>query len=133
MYTTTFIRRLPRHGQGLRCGQDKAFERLVREHTGRLLAVARRLLGSEPDAQDAVQEAFLSAFKAIGQFTGAAKLSTWLHRIVVNAALMKLRSRRRKPEGLCCRIQNVTNNSSFGNPLLIPRTRYQASPTASCD
>ena len=82
----------------LRRGEDDAFEQLVRQYSGRLLAVARRLLGSEHDAQDALQEAFLSAFKAIGQFTGTAKLSTWLHRIVVNAALMKRRSRRRKPE-----------------------------------
>jgi RNA polymerase sigma-70 factor (ECF subfamily) len=79
-------------------GENEVFEQLVRQYGGRLLAVARRLLGNEHDAQDAVQEAFLSAFKAIGQFTGTAKLSTWLHRIVVNAALMKLRSRRRKPE-----------------------------------
>jgi len=82
----------------LRRGEDDAFEQLVRQHSGRLLATARRLLGNEHDAQDALQEAFLSAFKAIGQFTGAAKLSTWLHRIVVNAALMKLRSHRRKAE-----------------------------------
>ena len=82
----------------LRRGEDEAFEQLVRQHTGRLLSVARHLLGNEHDAQDAVQDAFLSAFKAIGQFTGTAKLSTWLHRIVVNAALMKLRSRRRKHE-----------------------------------
>jgi RNA polymerase sigma-70 factor, ECF subfamily len=82
----------------LRRGEDDAFEQLVRQYSGRLLAVARRLLGNEHDAQDALQEAFLSAFKALAQFTGTAKLSTWLHRIVVNAALMKLRSRRRKPE-----------------------------------
>lgn len=79
-------------------GEDEAFTQLVRQYSGRLLATARRLLGNEHDAQDALQEAFLSAFKAIGQFSGTAKLSTWLHRIVVNAALMKLRSRRRKPE-----------------------------------
>ena len=83
---------------GLRRGEDGAFEQLVRQYGGRMLAIAQRLLGSEHDAQDAVQEAFLSVFKAIAQFTGAAKLSTWLHRIVVNAALMKLMSRRRKPE-----------------------------------
>lgn len=82
----------------LRRGEDAAFEQLVRQYSSRLLATARRLLGNEHDAQDAVQEAFLSAFRAIEQFTGAAKLSTWLHRIVVNAALMKLRSRRRKAE-----------------------------------
>ena len=49
-------------------------------------------------AQDALQEAFLSAFKAIERFEGKARLSTWLHRIAVNAALMRLRSRKRKPE-----------------------------------
>jgi len=77
----------------LRRGEDEAFTQLVRQYSGRLLATARRMLGNEHDAQDALQEAFLSAFKAIGQFSGTAKLSTWLHRIVVNAALMKLRSR----------------------------------------
>ena len=60
--------------------------------------VARRILGSDEDADDAVQEAFLSAFKAIGSFAGQSRLSTWLHRIVVNAALMKRRSQRRSPE-----------------------------------
>ena len=84
--------------EGLRRGDEAAFEQLVREHGGRMLATARRLLNAEDDARDAVQDAFVSAFKAIGTFSGTAKLSTWLHRIVVNAALMKIRSRRRKPE-----------------------------------
>jgi len=82
----------------LRAGDDRAYEELVRSHGGRLLAVARRYLPSEEDAQDAVQEAFLSAFRSLDRFEGGSRLSTWLHRIVVNAALMKLRSRRRKPE-----------------------------------
>jgi RNA polymerase sigma-70 factor (ECF subfamily) len=82
----------------LRRGDNDAFEQLVRQYGARLFAAARRLLNNEQDAQDAVQEAFLSAFKALDQFTGMAKLSTWLHRIVINAALMKLRSRRRRPE-----------------------------------
>jgi len=82
----------------LRAGEDEAFEELVRQNAARLLVVARRYLSSEEDAQDAVQDAFLSAFRSIGQFQGDARLSTWLHRITVNAALMKLRSRRRKPE-----------------------------------
>ena len=63
-----------------------------------MLAVARRLLRSDDDAADAVQEAFISAFRAIGNFEGGAKLSTWLHRIVVNASLMRLRKRTRRPE-----------------------------------
>ena len=82
----------------LRAGEDAAYEELVRAHTPRLLAVARRFLASEDDARDAVQEGFVSAFRGIEKFEGSARLSTWLHRIVVNAALMKLRTRRRKPE-----------------------------------
>ena len=79
-------------------GDGDAFEELVRDHSGRLLSVARRYLPNEEDARDAVQDAFLSAFRALDRFEGGSKLSTWLHRIVVNASLMKLRTRRRKPE-----------------------------------
>jgi RNA polymerase sigma-70 factor (ECF subfamily) len=83
---------------GLRRGDDRAFEQCVKLYGGRMLAVARRMLGNDDDASDAVQEAMISAFRAIVGFRGSARLSTWLHRIVVNAALMKLRNRRRKPE-----------------------------------
>lgn len=82
----------------LRAGEEEAFEILVRQHGGRLLATARRFFREEQDARDAVQEAFLSAFKALGGFACQCRLSTWLHRIVVNTALMKIRSRRRRPE-----------------------------------
>lgn len=83
---------------GLRAGSDAAFETLVRTTSTRLLAVARRIVGSEEDARDVLQEAYTSAFKALPRFEGQAKLSTWLHRIVVNTALMRLRTRKRKPE-----------------------------------
>ena len=82
----------------LRAGDDAAYAELVRTQGGRMFAVARRLLRSDDDAADAVQEAFVSAFRAIASFEGGARLSTWLHRIVVNAALMKLRTRARRPE-----------------------------------
>src|SRR5271166_2439101 len=82
----------------LRNRDEAAFEEMVCQFGGRMLSVARRFLSSEDDARDAVQEAFLSAFESIEQFNGGAMLSTWLHRIVVNAALMQLRRRRRKPE-----------------------------------
>src|SRR5438874_2357289 len=82
----------------LRSGDGGAFEELVRRDTPRLLRVARRFLESEEDARDAVQDAFVSAFRSIGEFESTALLSTWLHRIVINASLMKLRTRRRKPE-----------------------------------
>jgi RNA polymerase sigma-70 factor (ECF subfamily) len=82
----------------LRAGDEAAFEALVRTYGGRLLAVARRYLPNEHDARDVLQEAFLAAFRSIGSFAGGSKLSTWLHRIVVNAALMKIRSRGRRRE-----------------------------------
>ena len=82
----------------LRGGEAAAFETLVRSHTPRLLAVARRLMRNEEDARDAVQEAFSSAFKSLDSFEGNCRISTWLHRIVMNAGLMKLRTRQRKPE-----------------------------------
>ncbi len=82
----------------LQARDASAYAELVRAQGPRMLAVARRLLRSDDDAADAVQEAFISAFRAIGNFEGGAKLSTWLHRIVVNASLMRLRNRTRRPE-----------------------------------
>ncbi len=81
----------------LQAGDEAAFDALVREHAGAMLAVARRYLPDEADAQDAVQDAFISAFKAVRRFEGTSRLATWLHRITVNAALMKLRTARRRP------------------------------------
>ena len=81
----------------LQRGDESAFEAIVRAHSGRLLSVARRFLGNNEDAQDAVQDAFIRAFKAIHTFEARAQLHTWLHRILVNTALMKLRERRRRP------------------------------------
>jgi RNA polymerase sigma-70 factor (ECF subfamily) len=82
----------------LRDGDEAAYELLIRTYGGRLLAVARGLLHNEEDARDVVQSAYVSAFQGLQTFKGSSQLSTWLHRIVVNGALMKLRTRRRKPE-----------------------------------
>ena len=83
---------------GLRARRPDAFETMVRVYTPRLLAVARRLVGNDEDARDVVQDAMLSAYRSIDKFEAHSRVSTWLHRIVVNAGLMKLRTRRRKPE-----------------------------------
>jgi RNA polymerase sigma-70 factor (ECF subfamily) len=83
----------------LRCRDEAAFEAIVRRYGARMLAVARRLVRNEEDARDVVQEAFLHAARALDEFRADAKLSTWLHRIVVNAALMRLRAASRRPEG----------------------------------
>lgn len=82
----------------LRAGDNEAFERLVRTFGSRLLSVARRYMGNDDDSRDVVQTAYLSAFRSLHQFEGGCQLSTWLHRIVINTALMRLRTRRRRPE-----------------------------------
>lgn len=82
----------------LRNGDEAAFEIIVRRYGGRMLSTARRFLRGEDDAADAVQEAFVSAFRNMAGFEGHSRLGTWLHRIVVNACLMKLRTRARHPE-----------------------------------
>jgi RNA polymerase sigma-70 factor (ECF subfamily) len=83
---------------GLRAGDPKTFEQIVRQYGPRLLSTTRRILNNDEDARDAVQDAFISAFRARAQFAGDARISTWLHRIAVNAALTRLRSRQRKAE-----------------------------------
>lgn len=82
----------------LRTGEEQAYREFVEANISRMLAVARRMLRSDEDARDAVQDAFVSAFKGLARFEGNSRLATWLHQIVVNACLMKLRTRRRKPE-----------------------------------
>jgi RNA polymerase sigma-70 factor (ECF subfamily) len=82
----------------LNAGDGRAFERLVREFGPRLLATARRMMRDEAAAQDCVQEAFLSAHRAIAKFEPHGSLGGWLHRITVNACLMRLRSAKRLAE-----------------------------------
>jgi RNA polymerase sigma-70 factor (ECF subfamily) len=82
----------------LQQGDGAAFEALVRAHAGALLRCARRILGNEDDARDALQDAFLQVSRGIGSFHQQCQLSTWLHRIVINAALMRRRARASRPQ-----------------------------------
>ena len=84
--------------EALRRGDEAAFEAVVRRHGGRMLSVARRILRNEAEAEEAVQEAFLQLHRKAGGFREEALLSTWLHRVVVNAALMRIRRRKSRPE-----------------------------------
>jgi RNA polymerase sigma-70 factor (ECF subfamily) len=83
---------------GLQSGDSGAFETLLRDYGPRLLRLARRFLANDEDARDALQDAFVNVYRSIDKFEAGAALSTWLHRIVVNSALMKLRTKRRHPE-----------------------------------
>src|SRR5262245_25651437 len=75
----------------LRAGDGDAYESLFRTHAGALMAVARKFLGDTDDAAEAVQDAFVSAFRGMDRFAGTSRLGTWLHRITVNACLMTIR------------------------------------------
>lgn len=94
MRTTTagedadLVDRIGRHDQ-------HAFEALMRQHNGRLFRVARSILKDDGDAEDAVQDGYLDAYRHISSFRGEAQLGTWLVRIVANQALMRLRKQKR--------------------------------------
>lgn len=84
--------------KALKSKDPLAFETIVRRFGGRMHAVARCYLRSEQDCADAIQDAFVSAYQAIDKFQQDSQLGTWLHRIVVNVCLMKLRSQTRRQE-----------------------------------
>lgn len=78
-----------------RNGDGSAFGELVRRHTPRLLRVAQSILKDRDGAEDAVQEGVTQAWRGVGQFRGDATFGTWLHRIVVRAALHRMRDQQR--------------------------------------
>jgi RNA polymerase sigma-70 factor (ECF subfamily) len=78
-------------------GDARAFETLVRRHQDRLWAVALRTLGDREEAADALQDALLSAYRRAGTFRGESAVTTWLHRVVVNACLDRVRRRAARP------------------------------------
>ncbi len=72
-------------------GDDTAFAELVRRHSERLWSLALRTLRNREEAEDALQEALVSAFRRADSFRGDAAVTTWLHRVVVNACLDRVR------------------------------------------
>lgn len=78
-------------------GDPLAFAELVRRHRDRMWALALRTLGDPDEAADAVQDAFISAFRSASGFRGQSQVTTWLHRIVVNACLDRLRRSQARP------------------------------------
>jgi RNA polymerase sigma-70 factor (ECF subfamily) len=78
-------------------GDPHAFSELVRRHRDRMWAVALRTVRDPEEAADALQEAFISAFRAAGNFRAESQVTTWLHRIVVNACLDRIRRHQSRP------------------------------------
>ena len=79
-----------------RRGSDEAFRALVERHSRYLYAVAHRVTGNGPDAEDVVQEAWLKAHKQLSRFEARSEVRTWLHRITVNCAIDFIRARRHR-------------------------------------
>jgi len=77
----------------LKSGDREAFARLVDETSGHIYKVAYQILGNDQDAEDALQETYIKAFRALRDFEGRSSLTTWLYRIGVNEALMLVRKR----------------------------------------
>lgn len=80
---------------GLIEGKGRAFETLVTLYGRRLLAKAEQMLGNREDARECVQECYIQVHRKIGSFREEAKLYSWMHRILINACLTKIRARRR--------------------------------------
>ncbi len=78
-------------------GDPHAFSEIVKRHRDRMWAVALRTMGDPDEAADAVQDAFVSAYRKAGTFRGEAAVTTWLHRIVVNACLDRMRRKSVRP------------------------------------
>jgi RNA polymerase sigma-70 factor, ECF subfamily len=79
-----------------RAGEAGAFRELVERHGGRVFQLAYRITGNEQDAEDAVQESFLRAYRQLGRFDGKSSFGTWLYRIAANCALDAIRTRGRR-------------------------------------
>ena len=102
-------------------GDRDAFATLVRRHRDRLWAVALRTLGDREEAADAVQDALISAYRSAERFRGESAVTTWLHRIVVNACLDRARRRHARPTVPLPEVET---------PALVQRSATDASDTA---
>lgn len=108
--------------QRVLAGEGTSFELLMRRYNQRLYRVARSMLRDSAEAEDALQDAWLSAFQAMGNFRGEASLATWLSRVVVNQCLVRLRRQARR--------DNIVPMVSMGGP---EDEEYAAMPTAETE
>jgi RNA polymerase sigma-70 factor, ECF subfamily len=102
-------------------GDISAFAQLVARYDGKLLRIAQHITHNREDSEDAVQDAFLKAFQHLGDFREDSQFSTWLIRITVNQALMRLRKRRT--------IKEVSLDDDFeGDEGMLPREAADWAP-----
>ena len=111
--------------QKARNGDPDAFELLTRRYSGRILATSRRFLRNPADAEDNVQNVLFKAFTNLRQFEGNSLLSTWLTRIAINEALMKLRASTTEKQHL-----KFADEAKAQAPSEVPSSR--SNPEAQC-
>ncbi|MGN6652601.1 RNA polymerase sigma factor [Trinickia sp.] len=107
-------------------GERDAFVQLMRRYNRRLYRLARATLRDDADAQDALQDAYLAAYRSIGTFRGDAQLSTWLSRLVVNACLARLRRDARRHAR--APMVSMSANDGSDHELMLMDKSYDASP-----
>lgn len=101
-------------------GDDQAFSTLVSRHQDRLWRLALRTMRNAEDAADALQDAYISAFRRAHTFRGDAQVTTWLHRIVVNACLDRIR--RKKVRQASALPENLDRWDTMATPSNAERT-----------
>lgn len=112
-----------------RVKDEAAFEELVGRYEDKLYRLAMRFVRNETDAQEILQEAFLSAWRNLPTFEGRAQFGSWMYRVTVNAALMLLRSRNRHPEVTVDDVEPTTlNNAVAENSQMRATTDWSQRP-----
>lgn len=101
-------------------GKQECFDKLVVMYSPQLYRTAYGLLGSKQDAEEVVQDAFVRAFRALGNFRGDSSFETWMHRITINLARNKFHWNRRRGEGQMTSISRVSEDDGEQRDLLFP-------------
>jgi len=112
--------------QGVAGRDPAAFERLMRTHNSRLFRVARAILRSDSDAEDALQDAYLDAFRHAASFRADSSLATWLTRIVINQSLMRRRRQQGDPV-----VVRFGDGSTPGGEITTMADRTSEAPAAA--
>lgn len=101
-----------------KAGRKDAFDELMESHSSKLFQTAYGLLGNRQDAEEVVQDAFVRAYKALGEFRCDSSFETWMHRIVVNLSRNKYHWRRRRGEGLHTSLSERSKPGPLGDGSL---------------
>jgi RNA polymerase sigma-70 factor (ECF subfamily) len=112
-------------------GDKDAFEALMRRYNQKLYRTARAILKDDAEAEDAVQEAYLTVYGSIGSFRGEAQLSTWLVRVTANHALMRLRKRKRTAEVIHLESSGAEHDTNFMESTMDEATHEQPENAAA--